>query len=170
MKRIFSAVLISAALLTGTIAYCNDAKPTRKSTREIPINSAFQKIELGSYLQLVLIQDPAKSSVVIEGDENFIPSVKVSFKNGVLSINPQQNLKGRNVKVYVPVTDLTSLDIASQASAGTEGIVKLDELKVIVHEGSTTALKIIGHIQIEPVDGCDFVYETFKRSKVANVQ
>src|SRR4029079_13824012 len=94
MKSIFSAVLVSAALLTGTIAYSNNGKPARKSTREISISSAFQKIELGSYLQLVLIQDPGRSSVVIEGDENFIPSVKVSFNTGVLSITSQQNLKG----------------------------------------------------------------------------
>jgi hypothetical protein len=170
MKQILSAVLVSAALLTGTFAYSNDAKPIRTTTKEISIASAFQKIELGSHIQLVLVQDENRSSVVIEGDENFIPAVNISIDKGVLSITSKQNLKGRKIKVYVPVTTLSLLDLARDASVATEGVLKLDDLKVIVHEGSTAALKVLGNLQIEPGEGCDFVYETYKKSNVAYVQ
>jgi hypothetical protein len=170
MKQVLTAVLVSAALLTGTLAYSNDAKPIRTTTKEISINSAFQKIELGSNLQLVLVQDADRSTVVINGDENFIPAINVSIDKGVLSITSKQNLKGRKIKVYVPVTTLALLDLASNASVATEGIVRLDDLKVIVHDGSTADLHVLGNLQIEPGEGCDLVYETYKKSKVASVQ
>ena len=168
MKQILSAVLVSAALLTGTYAYSNDTKPIRSKTREISINSAFQKIELGRNVQLVLVPDENRSSGVIEGDENFIPAVNVSIDNGVLSITSKQNLKGRKIKVYVPITTLTLLDLASDASVTSEGILQLDDLKVIVNDGSTVALKVIGNLQIEPAENCDLVYETYKKSKVTS--
>jgi hypothetical protein len=168
--QLLSAVLVSVAILAGSFAYSNDAKPIRTTTKEIPINSAFEKIELGSNIQLVLVQDEDRSVVVINGDENFIPAVNISIDRGVLSITSKQNLKGRKIKVYVPVTTLTLLDLASNASVTTEGIVKLDDLKVIVHDGSTAELHILGNLQIEPGEGCDLVYETYKKSRVSSVQ
>jgi hypothetical protein len=170
MKQMLSAVLVSAALLTGIFAYSNDAKPIRTTTKEISINSAFQKIELGSNIHLVLVQDANRSAIVIEGDEKFIPAVNVSIDNGVLSITSKQNLNGRKIKVYVPVTTLTLLDLASDASVASEGVLKLDDLRVIVHDGSSATLRVIGNLQIEPGEGCDLVYETYKKSNVACVQ
>ena len=75
-------------------------------------------------------------------------------------------MKGRKIKVYVPVTTLTLLDLASDASVATEGVLTLDDLKVIVHDGSTAALQVLGNLQIEPGEGCDLEYETFKKSSV----
>ena len=57
MKKMLIAGLISAALLTGTFAYSSDAKPVKSITREIPVESDFQKIVMGNNLQLILIQD-----------------------------------------------------------------------------------------------------------------
>src|SRR6476659_6916758 len=102
MKQRLSAVLVSAALLTGTFAYSNDAKPIRTTTKEISIKSPFQKITAGINIQLVLVQDANLSAVVIKGDENFIPAINVTVDKGVLSISSKKNLKGRQIKVYVP--------------------------------------------------------------------
>ena len=170
MKHSLSAVLVSAALLTGTLAYSNDAKPIRTTTKEISIKSAFQKIELGSNIQMVLVQEENWSSVVIEGDENFIPAVKVNVDKGVLSITSDQNLRGRKVKIYVPVSTLTLLDVAADASVATKGIIKLDNLKVIVHDGSKADLQVLGNLQIEAGEDCDLNYQTYKKSTVAYVQ
>ena len=169
MKQILSAVLVSTALLTSSFAYCNDAKPVRISTKEISINSPFQKITLNCNIQLVLIQDEDKSSAVITGDENFIPAVNVSVEKGVLSITSKQNLKGKKIKVFVPVSNLNLLDLAGNGSVATEGIIKLNDLKVIVHSGSIAALHIIGNLQIEPADGCDLEYQKYKESTVVYV-
>jgi hypothetical protein len=171
MKYSLSAVLVSAALLTGTFAYSNDAKPIRSTTKEISIKSAFHKIELGSNISMVLVQeDENRSSLLIEGDANFIPAVKVNIDKGVLSITSNQNLRGRKIKIYVPVSTLAFLDVAADASVVTEGIIKLDDLKVIIHDGSTADLHIVGNLQVEAGEDCDLVYQTYKKSKVTYVQ
>ena len=100
-------------------------KPIKTSTKEIAITTPFQKITLGSNLQLVLIQDENKSSITITGDDILVQSVKADIDKGVLSITSKKNLKNKNVKIYVPVTMLTSLEIRCGASVTTEGIVKL---------------------------------------------
>ena len=168
--QLLSAVLVSVAILAGSFAYSNDAKPIRTTTKEIPINSAFEKIELGSNIQLVLVQDEDRSVVVINGDENFIPAINISIDRGVLSITSKQNLRGRKIKVYVPVATLTSIDLASNASVASEGVLRLDDLKVIVRDGSTANLHVLGNLQIEPADDCELVYETYKKSWVSFVQ
>jgi Putative auto-transporter adhesin, head GIN domain len=170
MKQILSTVLVSTALLTGTFAYSRDAKPATTTMRVIPITSAFQKIEAGNNIQLVLIQDAYRSTVVIKGDANFIPAVNVNIDKGVLSITSKKNLKGRKIKIYVPITTLSSLKLAYDASATTEGTVKLDDLMVIVQDGGAVNLHVIGNVHVEPVTGCDFVYETYEKSKIEDDQ
>src|SRR6266487_2368253 len=108
--QMLSAVFASAALLTGSFAFSNDAKPITTSTREIAIKSSFQKIEVGSNLQVVLVQDANRSTVIITGDETVVPAINVSIDRGLLSITSRKNLKNKKIKIYVPVTTLASLD------------------------------------------------------------
>jgi Putative auto-transporter adhesin, head GIN domain len=168
--QMLSAVFASAALLTGSFAFSNDAKPITTTTREIALKSSFQKIAVGCNLQVVLVQDAIRSTVIITGDETVVPAINVSIDKSVLSITSRKNLKNKKIKIYVPVTTLTSLDLASEASVATEGVLKLDSLKVMVHEGSKVALNVIGNLQIEPADDCDLVYEKFEKTKVIYVQ
>ena len=167
MKKLFTAVAVTAALLTGTHAFSDDATPlSRKAIKEIAITAGFNKIVAGNNIQLVLIQDPNKSSVIIKGDKNYIDVIKVNISNGVLTINSRKNVKGRNIKIYVPVSTLTSLAVSDEASVTTDGIVKLDNLKVTVEDGSLVNLHVIGSVRVEPGRNCDFVYETYEKSKV----
>ena len=171
MKQILSAVLLTTALLTSTFAFCNPKKPFKIASKEISLNSSFQQIKLGSYIQLVLVDDPTRTTVLIEGDENYVSSVKVSIEKGVLSISSKPNLKKNGkIEVYVPVSNLSSINVGAEASVRTQGVVKLDHLKVIVNDGSKTDLHIAGNLQIEPAEGCDFVYSTYDESKVVYVQ
>ncbi len=165
MKQILSAVLVSAALLSGTIAYSKNAKPAKIATKEISTTSSFDKIQVGNSIKIILLQDAGKSPVVITGDENFIPAVKVNIDKGVLSIISKKNLKGRDIKIYVSVSTLSLLELGTNASVVTEGVVKLDNLKVIVNDGGTVALHVTGNVHIEPAAGCDFVYDTYEKSK-----
>ena len=116
------------------------------------------------------MQDEERSAIRITGDENLISAVSVNVDNGLLSINSRKNLKYRNIIIYIPVTTLKSLDLASGASVLTEGTLKLDGLKVLVHDGSKVALKVIGDFQIESPDDCEFVYEKYEVSNVVFVE
>lgn len=170
MKKIISAVLISTAFLTSSFGYTNNEKPGSPVNREIAIKSAFQRIKVGDHLQLVLVQDANKSTIVITGDDNSVQAVNASIDKGLLSMTSKKNLKNKNVKIFVPVTTLASLELASDASASTEGVVMLNDLKVLVHEGSKVMLSILGNFEIEPADYCDVVYEKYEKSKVVFVK
>jgi hypothetical protein len=168
--QLLSTVLVSIAILAGSFAYSNDAKPVNTLTKEIAIKSAFQKITLESGIDLVLVQGANRSTILITGEENLVESVNVSIEKGVLSISSKKSLRNKKIKIYVPVTTLSSLDLASYASVTTEGIVKLKGLKVLVHEGSKVSLNILGDFHIESGDDCDFVYEKYEVAKVVYIR
>lgn len=167
--QLLSAVLVSVAILTGSFAYSSNANPVKTSTKEIAITSSFNKITLGSNLQLVLIQDGSSSSILITGEENLAQSVNASIDKGVLSITSNKNLKNKKVRIYVPVPILTSLELGRGASVATEGIVKLENLKILVHEDCKVNLDILGNFHVETDEDCDFVYEKYERSRVVYV-
>ena len=165
--QLVSTALVAVAMLTGSFAYSNNAKPVKNSIKkEIAIESPFQKVAVGRDVQLVLLQEPGRSTILITGEENLVQSVNVKIDKGVLSINSKKNLKNKNIKIYVPVTSLSSLELDTYASVTTEGIVKLEGLKVLVHDGAKVNMNILGNFQIESDDNCDFVYEKYETSKV----
>jgi hypothetical protein len=165
-----TAVLLTTALLTGSLVYSHDAKPVSTSTKEISITAAFQKIVVGSNIEIILVQDAKKSTVTVTGDENLVPFVNVTIDNGQLSISSKKNLKNRNLKIYIPVTSLSLLEMGNGASVSTNGILKMDDLKVLVHEGSKVVLQIVGNFDIVSGDDCDFVYEKYEKSNVIYVR
>ena len=175
MKKMLTAVLISTALLTSAFAYSSDAKPgktitTGKTiTRDVPVTSAFRNIETGSNMQLVLLQDATITSISITGDENIVKDIKVTIEKGVLSVTSKKPFNDKEIKIYVPVNMLTSIDLGRGSSVANEGIVKLDGLKITVHVGSKVNLNVIGDFDVESGDDCDFVFEKYEKSSVVYV-
>jgi len=169
MKKIISAVLISTALLTSSFAYSDNGKPGKLVNKEIAIDAPFQKIKVANNLQLVLVQDATRSAIFITGDENSVEAVNVSIDKGLLSITSKKNLKNKQLKIYVPVTMLTSLELGSDASVSAEGFVRLSGFKVLVHDGSKVMLRVLGDFEIEAADGCDVVYEKYEKANVVFV-
>ena len=166
MKTQLSAVFVSAALLSGSFAYCNDAKPITTASKEITMTSSFKKIEVCSNVQLILTQGINKSTISVTGDQSVVPSVNVSIYKGVLSITSRKNLKNKQIKIYIPVNNLSSLNLGSFSSVTTEGVITLNELNVIVHNGSKVDLHLVGNFEIESGDDSEFVYEKYEKTKV----
>ena len=46
----------------------------------------------------------------------------------------------------------------------------LDDLKVLVHDGSKVMLRVLGNFDIEAAEGCDVVYENYEKSNVIFVK
>ena len=170
MKKIISAVLIAAAFSTSSFAYSINEKPGIPVNKEIAINADFQRIKVGPNLQLVLVQDANRSSIVVTGDEKSVQSVNVSIDKGLLSITSKGNLKWKRIKIYVPITTLASLELDHDASVAAEGIIMLDDLKVLVHDGSKVMLRVLGNFEVEPAEGCDIEYAKYEKSKVIFVK
>jgi len=117
-----------------------------------------------------LVQDANRSSIVVTGDEKSVQSVNVSIDKGLLSITSKGNLKWKRIKIYVPITMLASLELDNDASVAAEGIMMLDDLKVLVHDGSKVMLRVLGNFEIEPAEGCDIEYTKYEKSKVVFVR
>jgi hypothetical protein len=169
MKKMLTAVLISTALLTSAFAYSSDVKPGNSVTKEVPVKSTFKKIEMGNNMQLVLLQDATITSISITGDENIVKDIKVTIEKGVLFVTSKKEFRNKEIKIYVPVNMLTSIDLGRGTSVANEGIVKLDGLKITVHVGSKVNLHVIGDFDVESGDDCDFVFEKYEKSSVVYV-
>lgn len=162
---VFTA-LLAVALLASSFTYGKNAINYKPPFREIAITSGFQKIIVGIDLQLVLVQDPNKSNILVTGDDDLIHAINVTINKGVLSITSKKKAGNKSIKIYVPVNTLTSLDLARNAVATTEGIVKLDGLKVLIHDGSKIDLAIVGKFEVESDDDSEFVCDKYETSKV----
>ena len=172
-SQFLSAVMVATALLTGSFAYSDVARPLSKATRatrEISIKTPFQKIEVGTNVQIVLVQDVNKSAITVTGDQSLVPAVKVAINGDQLTISSKKNLKNRNIRIYIPVTDLKTLELGNGSTVTSEGLLQMEELKVLVHDGSKVALQVVGNLAIESADDCDFVYEKFEKTNVVYIQ
>ena len=69
-----------------------------------------------------------------------------------------------------PITTLTSVELDNDASVAAEGIIMLDDLKVLVHDGSKVMLHVLGNFEIEAAEGCDLEYEKYEKSNVVFVK
>jgi hypothetical protein len=172
MKRQFlSAVLVTTALLTGSFAYCDVAKPlTRPSTREISLTTPLQKIEVGNNIQIVLVPDVKKSTITVTGDESLVSGVKFELNEAQLSISSKKSLKNKNIRIYIPVSTLKTLVLQNGSTVSSEGLLQMEALKVVVHAGSKVALQTLGKLAIESADDCDFVYEKYEKSQVVYIE
>ena len=170
MKKIISAVLITTALLSSSFAYSDNGKKGKPVNKEIVINGSFQKIKTCNNVQLVLVQDPTRSTILVTGDEKSVEAIKVNIEKGLLSIDSKKNLKPNVVKIYVPVTALTSLELGNNATVSAEGFVKLNGFKILVHDGSKVMLRVLGDFEVEAADGCDVVYEKYERANVVFIE
>src|SRR4029078_1688561 len=115
--------------------------------------------------QLVLIQNPNKSSVTIAGHKENLQDVEVNIIDGQLTITSKKNMNYNKIVVYVPVGNLSLLKLASGASVSGEGALKFDNLTVLVNTDSQVNLRALGSIILKPSDDCELFYGKNERYK-----
>ena len=162
--KIFVAALLLIFSATNAFAYGNYSN--FPAIREVSITASFQKILVDKNIQLVLIQNPGKSTITIAGDEKKVQDVEIIIINNQLTIRLKKNMSTKEITVYVPVKNLSFLKLASGASVSGEGALKFDDLTVLVNTDSQVNLKAIGNITLESTYNCELVYERNKRSKI----
>ena len=164
-SNILAATILSAILITSAFCYA-DNKPSNSSSKQITISGPFKKILVGEYIKVVLIQDASASSVTIIGDEKKISYIDVSMSNNELSIKSKKNFLNRKITVYVPVKDLSLVELKNGASVSGEGALQFNDLTVTAGNNCHVALKVYGNITLKPNDDCEFVFEKNEGAKV----
>ena len=164
-----SKILVATVLLITTVtnSFAYRHHPNFPVIREVIIKTDFQKILINKNFQLVLIQNSGKSSVTIAGDAKDIQDVEVNIINNELRVTSKRNINYSKVVVYVPVKNLSVLNLASGASVSGEGALKFDDLTVVLNRDSKVNLKALGNITLKPAaDDCELVFEKNERYKV----
>ena len=164
--KIFSAIFLSIALITSSFALKPKPVP---ATREIAIMAPFQKITVSEYINVVLVQDPYRLTITVTGDEKAVPGVQAKIVKNQLYISSKRSSQGRKITVYVPVEDISLIELSTGCSISGEGILKFKDVTVVLSSESHAALNVLGAITIKPGDDCDFVYEKDEKYKLIPV-
>ncbi len=163
--KILAATLLSAILITSSFCYA-DNRSSNSSSKQITVSGPFKKILVGEYINLVLIQDASASYITVAGDAKKISYINVSMSNNELSIKSKKNFLNRKITVYVPVKDLSSVELKNGASISGEGALQFDNLTVTAGVNCHVALKAHGDITLKTVDDCVFVFEKNEGARV----
>ncbi len=172
MKKIFTAMMTVAAMVTATAAMAGNVV-----TETYPIKSNYTAISVTNMIEVVLLDAP-KNSIRVETDERLMPYLQIVVKNGVLVLNfddqreverlRKRNLNLADTRVYVSargVDTFTALGMsefeadmpiaASTITISASGMSSIDFERV---ECKTFSLSISGKTEVDAqlqADKCD---------------
>ena len=156
MKTSILAAAFTCLLFTSSFAI--DRKQM-SSSREETIEQGFNKIRVGENIKLVLVPADQKNTVTISGDQSKLNAITFKVKGDQLLIYSANTLNKESITVYVPVKDLSYIDLKQGASVSGQGDLKFNNLTIFVNIDSRMNLTMTGKINIKQADDCDFIYE-----------
>jgi hypothetical protein len=172
MKKIFTAMLTVAAMVTATAAMAGNVV-----TETYPIKSNYTAISVTNMIEVVLLDAP-KNSIRVETDERLMPYLQIVVKNGVLVLNfddqreverlRKRNLNLADTRVYVSARGVDTFTAsgmsefeadmpiaASTITISASGMSSIDFERV---ECKTFSLSISGKTEVDAqlqADKCD---------------
>lgn len=172
MKKIFTAIMIVAAMVTATAAMAGNVV-----TETYPIKSNYTAISVTNMIEVVLLDAP-KNSIRVETDERLMPYLQIVVKNGVLVLNfgdqreverlRKRNLNLADTRVYVSARGVDTFTAsgmsefeadmpiaASTITISASGMSSIDFERV---ECKTFSLSISGKTEVDAqlqADKCD---------------
>lgn len=172
MKKIFTAMMTVAAMVTATTAMAGNVV-----TETYPIKSNYTAISVTNMIEVVLLDAP-KNSIRVETDERLMPYLQIVVKNGVLVLNfddqreverlRKRNLNLADTRVYVSARGVDTFTAsgmsefeadmpiaASTITISASGMSSIDFERV---ECKTFSLSISGKTEVDAqlqADKCD---------------
>lgn len=172
MKKIFTAMMTVAAMVTATAAMAGNVV-----TETYPIKSNYTAISVTNMIEVVLLDAP-KNSIRVETDERLMPYLQIVVKNGVLVLNfddqreverlRKRNLNLADTRVYVSARGVDTFTAsgmsefeadmpiaASTITISASGMSSIDFERV---ECKTFSLSISGKTEVDAqlqADKCD---------------
>lgn len=172
MKKIFTAMMTVAAMVTATAAMAG-----KVVTETYSIKSNYTAISVTNMIEVVLLDAP-KNSIRVETDERLMPYLQIVVKNGVLVLNfddqreveclRKRNLNLADTRVYVSARGVDTFTAsgmsefeadmpiaASTITISASGMSSIDFERV---ECKTFSLSISGKTEVDAqlqADKCD---------------
>jgi hypothetical protein len=125
-----------------------------KVVKEERTLSNFEALEVSNGIDVLVTQD-AFEKVVVEVDENLLKILKTEVNNGILKIFLEENiLHAKQLKVYVTLKKLKSIETGSGSSVKSENKITTDNLKMSSSSGSRLSMEVsCGQLSAETSSG-----------------
>lgn len=105
----------------------------------------FTGISVSSAFDVYLIQSNEEAVAVSATDDKLLNRIVVKVENGILKIGLDKgwklNLGNKKLKAYISFKTLSKLDISGACNVRAEGVIKSDELKVVMSGASDLRAK-----------------------------
>jgi hypothetical protein len=155
MKKKFSLVAIALAAVFSSFAQEAESK---YAMSEVALAS-FDKVVIDANVDVVLVQNDTLRRAFIEGDDQLVPQVAVTVKNGTLNVHTssRDSYKGK-VQVTIAVQKLSSLEINGDAGVTSMNHIVSPKLTVAVNSDCNVHLKTTGKIVFDTAEGFNINY------------
>lgn len=130
MKALYAYFLLFLASLALASCTTRGELGSGKLLKEARQTTSFQALHISGDFEVIIKQGP-QESVFIEADNNLLKLISSSVTNGILTIEPKEVIRpSQRIKVFVTVSQLSSIDGAGAVEFNTDGTLYLNDLKI----------------------------------------
>jgi len=121
--------------------------------------SPYSRIIVKSNLRVVLIENEKFDSARIEGSKKFLETVMIlqSGEDLIIRAKSFKDLKKEGT-IYVPVHDLRSLEVNSDAKVISYNAINSPQLNVLINGDCIVSLVVNGKLNINKAEGFEYVF------------
>jgi hypothetical protein len=158
MKQIIVAAVL--ALSTTAALAGNHGEP---SIQKIDVNTTYQRLIIKGDVDVVITSND-QPGVRVEGDAEVVKTVQVTNSNGALEVTSLQAGKKAKLVVYVPESQLHTIEINGNGLVGSDHTMQVKSLDVVVNGACTLKLKAKAPISISESSEYEFNLQTYSSS------
>lgn len=147
MKKYYSVslLLVTFITLSFTFTSCNSSREVKGNgkiiKKEFQIKD-FNKIELGGYYNVILLQGD-KPKLEIETDENLMDYIEAKVSSNTLKLKNKRNISAsRNINVYLTFNKLEELNVSGYVVISSADRLNFDKLNLLVSGNSEITMNI----------------------------
>jgi len=141
----FNLLLVIFVTLSFTFTSCNFSREVKGNgkiiKKEFQIKD-FDKIELGGYYNVILLQGD-KAKLEIETDENLMGYIEARVSSKTLKLKNKRNIiASRNINVYLTFNKLEELTVSGYVVVNSGDRLNFDKLNLFVSGNSEMTMNI----------------------------
>ena len=158
-KQILVTLVLMISVFTTAFA---EKTPGAFSTtsKKVFVNEEIQKIVVEGNVDVVLFEDN-KAAIYLFGNTS---TTTISQTNGVLTVKNSKTT-GEKTLVYIPVTDIKTIEVKDYAKVSSAGPLISSELTVFVNGDCNIDLKVTGKVNLVEGDSTEMIVKKFSQVK-----
>lgn len=131
MKKLIQLIILSTLFFTVISNAQNTVKGNGKVVTEKRSTAGYDQIEVSGFFDVVLVSG-TEGAIIIEGEENIIPHIKVETAGDVLKIYSQKNINintKKGVVLTVPFEKISAVSLSGSGDVRSKNTIVSTNLK-----------------------------------------